>query len=146
MKISYYPGCSLHGTAREYGESTEAVSRILGVDLMELEDWNCCGASSAHATSDNLATALPARNLEIAASAGMDLVVPCAACYSRLKKADKALLDGEKIEGIAGDYQGRFQIKHLADFIWEDVGEAAIEKRVKRSLQGLNPVCDSQDA
>jgi len=141
MDVSYYPGCSLDGTAREYGESAEAVSRILGVELKELEDWSCCGASSAHATSDVLARALPARNLGIAAKVGMDLVVPCAACYSRLKTAEKALLAGEEIEGISVGYQGNFGIKHLTDFFWEDVGEKVILEKVKKPLQGLNPVC-----
>jgi len=87
--VLYYPGCSLHGTAREYAESAEAVSRKLDVELNELEGWSCCGASSAHAVSDELAVALPARNLRIAEKAGMDLVVPCAACYHRLKQAEK---------------------------------------------------------
>jgi len=141
MDVSYYPGCSLDGTAREYGESAEAVSRILGVELKELEDWSCCGASSAHATSDVLARALPARNLGIASKVGMDLVVPCAACYSRLKTAEKALLAGEEIEGISGQYQGNFGIKHLTDFFWEDVGEKVILEKMKKPLQGLNPVC-----
>jgi heterodisulfide reductase subunit B len=94
MKVSYYPGCSLHGTAREYDESTRAVTHALGVDLAELPDWNCCGASSAHATNEALAKALAARNLAIAGDQGMDLVVPCAACFSRLKAAESAPDDG----------------------------------------------------
>ena len=76
MDVSYYPGCSLDGTAKEYGEATEAICKTLGIKLMELNDWNCCGSSSAHATSDLLAVALPARNLEIADKVGLDLVVP----------------------------------------------------------------------
>ena len=116
MKVSYYPGCSLDGTAREYGESTEAVAHALGVELEELADWNCCGASSAHATSDRLAISLPARNLAIADRAGMDVVVPCAACYSRLKAAEKALRDGADVEGVT-DFKGDFKIKHLSDFL-----------------------------
>ena len=63
MKVSYYPGCSLHGTAKEYDQSVRAVSRNLGIDLEEIEDWSCCGASSAHATNFKLSIALPARDL-----------------------------------------------------------------------------------
>lgn len=141
MNVSYYPGCSLDGTAREYGESTEAVCKTLGVGLAELEDWSCCGSSSAHATNDLLATALPARNLEIADKAGLDLMVPCAACYQRLKVAEKELKAGKDVAGISRKYEGNFQIKHLVDFMWENVGEKAITEQVKTPLKGLQPVC-----
>ena len=141
MEVSYYPGCSLDGTAREYGESVEAVFKKLGVELQELPDWNCCGSSSAHVVSDMLAVALSARNLEIADRAGMDLVVPCAACYQRLKVAEKALLADKEIEGISRKYEGNFHIKHVSDFLWENVGEKVFNEKVKKPLIGLNPVC-----
>ena len=141
MKVSYYPGCSLEGTAREYGESTEAIAEALDVELQELKDWTCCGASSAHALNCKLDVALSARNLEIAERAGMDVVVPCAACFQRLKVAEKARLAGEAIEGVSGEYQGNFRIRHSVDFFWEDVGEKTITAKVKKSLSGLNPVC-----
>ena len=140
MKVSYYPGCSLDGTAREYGESTEAVIGALGVELEELADWNCCGASSAHATSDRLAITLPARNLAIADAAGRDVMVPCAACYSRLKAAEKALRDEGNVEGVT-DFKGDFQIKHLSDFLHDDIGAAEIAAQQVKSLQGLSAVC-----
>jgi len=141
MKVSYYPGCSLDGTGKEYGESVGSVSKTLGIELHELDDWTCCGASSAHATNDALAIALPARNLEIADKAGMDLLVACALCYQRLKVAEKELLGGKAVEGISRRYEGNFHIKHIADFLWEDVGEKAIGERVKKPLVGLNAVC-----
>jgi len=141
MKVSYYPGCSLDGTAREYGESVEMVCRELGVELEELEDWSCCGSSSAHVSNDMLAVSLAARNLEIAASAGMDLVVPCAACYQRLKVAEKELAAGKKVEGVSKKFQGGFKIKHIADFFWENVGEQLISSKAKKSLSTLSPVC-----
>ncbi|MDO8567295.1 MAG: CoB--CoM heterodisulfide reductase iron-sulfur subunit B family protein [Dehalococcoidales bacterium] len=139
MNVSYYPGCSLDGTAREYRASTEAVARKLAVNLHELEDWNCCGASSAHATSDELATGLSARNLRTAERAGMDLVVPCAMCYQQLKQAEKKLLAGEPSGGATG-YSGH-NIRYLVDFFWEDVGEKAIGEKVTKPLSGLNVVC-----
>ncbi len=141
MEVSYYPGCSIEGVAREYGESMAAVARILGIDLKELEGWTCCGAASAHATDDRLALALPARNLETADKADRDMVVPCAACYSRLKHADKALRAGTRIEGVNGAYKGDFRIKHLVDFIWEEVGEKAILEKISKPLGGLKMVC-----
>jgi len=141
INVSYYPGCSLDGTAKEYGESIEAVCKSLDIKLEELADWNCCGSSSAHVVSDLLAVALPARNLEIADKAGLDLVVPCASCYQRLKMAEKELLAGKDIEGISRKYEGNFNIKHLVDFIWEDVGEKAISAKVKKPLNDLKPVC-----
>ncbi len=141
INVSYYPGCSLDGTAKEYNESTEAICSTLGVELKELDDWNCCGSSSAHVSNDSLAVALPARNLEIADKTGLDLVVPCAACYQRLKFAEKELLAGKQIEGISRKYQGNFNIKHLANFIWEDVGEKSISSKVRKPLKDLKPVC-----
>ncbi|MGQ9689557.1 MAG: CoB--CoM heterodisulfide reductase iron-sulfur subunit B family protein [Desulfobaccales bacterium] len=90
-KVSYYPGCSLEGTAIDYAASIEAVSRALEVELNELDDWNCCGASAAHSINHSLALDLPMRNLLIAYKAGLDVVVPCALCFNRLKVAEKAL-------------------------------------------------------
>ena len=141
MNVTYFPGCSLDGVAREYGESTEAVARILDIELKELDDWNCCGAASAHVTNDMLALALPARNLRIAEQTGMDLMVPCPACYSKLKAAEKELLAGKDTMGVSDKYQGNFHIKHITDFLWEDVGDEVIREKVKKPLKGLSLVC-----
>ncbi len=141
MKVSYYPGCSLDGTALEYNESLEAVARVLDIELQELPDWTCCGSSSAHVTNDELAVSLAGRNLIIADKIGQDLMVPCAACFQRLKSADKVLKSGKKIPEIPYQYQGKFDIKHSADLIWEACGEKGITAKVKKSLEGLNPVC-----
>ena len=141
MKVSYYPGCSLDGTAREYKESLEAVATFLDVELEELPDWTCCGASSAHVKDDQLAVSLAARNLMIADRTGMDLMVPCAACYLRLKVAEKELKSGRQVDGSSGKYVGNFHIKHSADFFWELTGEKTLRAKVKKPLEGLNLVC-----
>lgn len=92
MKTGFYPGCSLKGSSREYGESVVALARALGMPLEEIDDWNCCGASSAHAVDKKLSLALPARVLALASAQGMDeLVVPCAACYNRLMSTQYTL-------------------------------------------------------
>ncbi|MBN1188990.1 MAG: CoB--CoM heterodisulfide reductase iron-sulfur subunit B family protein [Dehalococcoidales bacterium] len=141
MKISYYPGCSLDGTAVDYSESLQAVARILDIKLEELPDWTCCGSSSAHVMDDRLAVSLAGRNLIIADKIGQDLMVPCAACFQRLKAADKHIKAGQTVEGMQHKYEGKFKIKHSADLIWEDCGEKTIAAKVKRPLAGLNPVC-----
>ena len=140
MKASYYPGCSLHGTALEYEESTQAVCQALGIELKELYDWNCCGASSAHSTNEALAIALAARNLAMAEEANLDLVVPCAACFQRFKVAEKHIRE-EKEPTIDTPYQGKVPIKHLLDFLCEEEPLKVIQKKVKRSLTGLKAVC-----
>lgn len=101
MKYLYYPGCSLHATAKEYDLSTRAVCAGLGLALEEVPDWNCCGASSAHATNHLLSLALPARVLGLAAGSGLDVVAPCAACYNRLRAAGRALCDPAEGPGVA---------------------------------------------
>ncbi len=140
-EVSYFPGCSLHGTAREYGESIDAVFKKLGVRLRELDDWNCCGSSSAHVTDQDLASGLAARNLVLADKDGLDLMVPCASCYQRLKYAERDLRAGKDIAGVPGGFQGDFAVKHLIDFIWEDIGEPVLRRHVSRQLHSLNVVC-----
>jgi heterodisulfide reductase subunit B len=72
---------------------------------------------------------------------GLDVVVPCAACYQRLKAAEKEMLAGNSIEGVTSRYEGNFNIKHIVDFIWEDIGDKTINPRIKKPLKDLRPVC-----
>ncbi len=84
--FGYYPGCSLHGTGRELDLSIRALAERAGAELREIEDWNCCGATSAHNLSHDLAVALPYRVLALAEAQGLQTILaPCAACFSRLK-------------------------------------------------------------
>ena len=112
--VSYYPGCSLHGTAREYDDSIRAVSSLLRIQLQELDDWTCCGASSAHCTSEELAIDLAARNLAIAEKSNRELLVPCVACYSRFKAVETELKEHSK--KIHFPYQGNVPIRYSLDF------------------------------
>jgi heterodisulfide reductase subunit B len=132
MKVSYYPGCSLEGTAADYAASIHAVAPIMGVDLEELEDWNCCGASAAHSLNHHLAVALPARNLALARQVGLDVVVPCALCFNRLKAAEKQAPPGERETGV--------KIWDLLDFLTQESFLAALAKEVVRPLTGLKAV------
>jgi heterodisulfide reductase subunit B len=88
MRIGYYPGCSLLGSSREFDESVRAVAQAIGLELAEVPDWNCCGASSAHVLDHQLSLSLPARILAQAEAAGLtEVLAPCAACYNRLTSA-----------------------------------------------------------
>lgn len=107
MAVGYYPGCSLKGTAAEFDMSIREVAGLLGMELKEVEDWNCCGASAAHQTNHKLGLALPARNIALAASQGIqEVLAPCAACSNRLIASQKIWLQDEKVrrevEGIVG--------------------------------------------
>ena len=138
MIVSYYPGCSLEGTAREYDESVRVACQALDIELAELEGWTCCGASSAHSIDEYLSVALPARNLAIAARKGLDLVVPCSACYQRFKVAQKRLAEGEAITlEIPSD---KVRVKHLLDFLCEEPLKERIKARVVKPLAGLKAV------
>jgi heterodisulfide reductase subunit B len=142
---TYYPGCSLHSTGLEYGLSTQAVFRHLGYGLEELEDWNCCGASSAHALNHELALALPARNLALAQLAGRDLVTPCAACFSRMKGTDYVLRnDPQKraeVETAVGfQFTGEIAVRPVLAVLYEDYRPDRISAQVRRPLAGLKVV------
>jgi heterodisulfide reductase subunit B len=138
MKISYYPGCSLEGTARDYRKSLEAVCRHLGIELQELEDWNCCGATAAHSINHYASIALPARNLVIAYGRGQDMVVPCPLCFNRLKTAEKSIANESDTYRV--DCSQKIRIFDLADFLAQDSLLDLIEQKVKKPLTGLKAV------
>lgn len=142
MEYSYYPGCSLHSTGREFHDSVTAVFRALKIGLVELEDWNCCGASSAHSLSRDLSLALPARNLSIAQAAGHDVVMPCAACFNRHKTAERELQGNpdrrRQLEQAVGfEYRGSIAVRALVEVLHDAVGPQTIRQRVTRDLAGL---------
>lgn len=145
MKVSYYPGCSLHGTAKEYDQSVRVVSRALGIELEEIEDWSCCGASSAHSTNFKLSVALPARDLIAAEKKTQDIMVPCAACFNRFKTTEHHLrndpaLKAEIEEIVGGSYKGSAAIRNPIDIIANTIGLDALKEKVVRTLEGLKPV------
>jgi len=144
MKYLYYPGCSLEGSAQEYNISTKAVLKALGVELQELSDWSCCGASAAAAVSPLLSLALPARNLAIAEKVSdvTDILVPCSACYLNLKKVEEtirkepgvlvrlnAVLETENLK-----LSGRIRVRHLLDVLSRDIDVNRIRSLIEKPL------------
>jgi len=146
MKIGYFPGCSAEGTALEYGQSIKTCAELLQIELVELEDWNCCGASSGHSTDEMLACALPARNIAIAEKMDLPITVCCAACYLRFKTVEYELKQDQQYrEKIAKLLEMPLEIKystqHFLELIYHQIGLEQIKKQVKKPLHGLKTAC-----
>lgn len=143
--FAYYPGCSLHGTSREFDMSVKAVCGRLGVELEEMEDWVCCGATPAHAVNPKLALALSVRNLSIAEKMGKDVAVACAACFNRMKAANKHIEGHEEllehVNRLAGaDYKGGTGVQHIITIL-KQLPPGHIEKAIVKKLEGLKVAC-----
>ncbi|MHB8926637.1 MAG: CoB--CoM heterodisulfide reductase iron-sulfur subunit B family protein [Bacillota bacterium] len=146
-KLTFYPGCSLHSTAVEYDESTRAVFETLGYTLEELADWNCCGASSAHATDHYLSLALPVRNLVLAEKEGVgEVATACAACYNALRKADHAVRTGapeaveaneSMVEVMGRKYGGGVKVVSTLELLSRPETLAAVRQKAVQPLRGL---------
>ncbi len=147
MQIGYYPGCSLESSAKEFDLSIRAVFEEMDISLKEIPDWNCCGASAAHYLNEELAKALPYRNLVKAEEAGLDRVLsPCPACYSHLKHVHEEVSKedrlAERLRTIVGkQYEGHVASKHILDFLNDDIGLERLKTSAKISLNGLKVAC-----
>ncbi len=146
MKYAYFPGCSSHSVSREYDESTKAISQTLDMELVEVPDWNCCGAIDAVYSYRPLPSfALAARNLALAEKMQMDLVTPCSACFFTLSRTNMTLKEDPSLKNkvnealkIAGlDYNGGVRVRHLVEVILSDVGLQKIKEKVKTPLTSL---------
>jgi heterodisulfide reductase subunit B2 len=147
MKFSYFPGCTVHSTSLEYGRSTDEIFKALDAELVEIEDWNCCGAAATHSIHRLLSLCLPARNIALAQSKNAGpLVIPCAGCFNMLKRAEHALKNDEnkrkEIEGIVGfTYNASFELMALMDVIVNRIGLDKVREKVKKPLTGLKAAC-----
>jgi heterodisulfide reductase subunit B len=146
MKYLYYPGCSAEATGKAYDISTRALMEKLGVGLVELPDWNCCGATSYFSVRELDSFAIAARNMAIAQEMGEDeICVICNACYTSLAKANRYMADDphvfEAVNGALGavgrKYDGQVKIRHIMDILINDIGLEAIQERVTRRLTGV---------
>lgn len=128
MDVTYYPGCSLESSAKDYSESIRAVCNVLDIRLNEPEDWTCCGATSAHSINDDLSVLLAGRNLVAAQQMKHQMLVPCPLCFNRLVRAQKNLASDVDIFDLA-----RFMSRPQ----WLD----RIKARMVSSLAGIKAVC-----
>lgn len=142
MKYAYYPGCSAESTAKDMHESSLAVAKVLGIEMIEPKGWICCGATAAHQTDELLAASLSAANLLKVQDMGMDMLVNCAACYNRMKKANYLIANNPDMrkkvsDTLERDYDGSVNVRHFMEVLLEDVGFERIKELVKRPLNGL---------
>ena len=148
MRYSYFPGCTMTSTGVEYGLSLNFLAEKIGLELDEIPDWNCCGATAGHALNPNLALALPARNLALAEKEGLglDIAVPCAACYSRMKHAIHAARGSEEKrksieEIIEMPYKAENDAVSLLEVFSREEAMTNIKERVIKPLNGLKIAC-----
>ncbi len=148
MKYAYFPGCSAHSTGISYTKSYDYLARAAGIELAEIPDWNCCGASAAHAESELLGDVLPARSLALAEEAFGDtpVLAPCAGCYQHLKTASAHAKENEELRLQIESLIGRpwaassYVANGLEPFLPQEVQER-ISARVSWPLNGLKVAC-----
>ncbi|MBW2489686.1 MAG: CoB--CoM heterodisulfide reductase iron-sulfur subunit B family protein [Deltaproteobacteria bacterium] len=139
MKLSFYPGCSLEGMAVDYARSIDAVFQALDIDLVEIDDWSCCGATAAHSLSEAMSVILPARNLFAAEQMGLDIVSPCANCFNRLRFSQQMIQ--KNVLDIPWPVTGDLKVHDMTRFLAEPTMISQIKKRVLKTLKGLKLVC-----
>ncbi|MCE5194500.1 MAG: CoB--CoM heterodisulfide reductase iron-sulfur subunit B family protein [Nitrospiraceae bacterium] len=146
-QVAYYPGCSLHLSSQFYDLQNKLIFPKLGIELKEIDDWNCCGATSASKTDDFLSIALPARNLGIADATGLsDIFIPCSSCYSRMLTSQTTLKNDAVLKNRINKYlakknEGRIEIKSILEVLLPLVESGDISNKITKKLNGLKPVC-----
>lgn len=149
MKYSYFPGCSLKGTGRAYEEALLLVLNILGVEIKELDDWNCCGATAYMAVDEIKSCVLAARNLALAEKEGFtEMMAPCSACYLVFNKAMHYMEESKPVaetvekalKSVNLKITKKIKVRHPLDIFVNDVGLEKIKKCIKKPLKGLKVV------
>jgi heterodisulfide reductase subunit B len=144
-KYALFPGCSLEKMAISYNQSSVETAKYFGVELEELEDWNCCGATTYFHIDQLLAYTLVARNLAIAEKQGLDLVAPCSACYKNAYFTNEYIKeDADLFEHINFAleqdnlrFQGGLKVHHIIEIFAEEIGADEIKNQVTNPLEGL---------
>jgi heterodisulfide reductase subunit B len=144
-RYAYYPGCSLETMAASYHVSSMEVAHKLGIELEELEDWNCCGATAYSKVDELLATVLCARNLAIAEKQGLNIVAPCNACYKNLWTTNAAMRrDPDLAEhmnyALEADnlrYDGNVEVSHIMQAFVSDGALESVRRQAGNRIKGL---------
>jgi heterodisulfide reductase subunit B len=145
MKYTYYPGCSLEASAKNYDESVRFVFKSLGQELVDLEDWNCCGATYYMSTKETISMVISARNLARAEKQGHDIVAPCSSCYTILYKTNHILknnpiMKAKVDQALRKDklrYNLTVKVRHPLEVLVNDIGIETIASKASRRLDGV---------
>lgn len=143
MKYAFFPGCVLEGAAKENYLATTAIARALGIELVEMPGWTCCGASHVQDVDDLAATAINARNLVLAEQLGLPLLTVCNTCTLMLRTAKQKLDNGQKdnindiLAAASLTYNGTSDVTHLLWVLLNDYGLDKLKQQVKRPLTGF---------
>ncbi len=143
-QYTYFPGCAMESTGKPIQISLNSVTKILDIELKELEDWTCCGCPG-ESINELAATAIATRNLALAEKAGLDMVVPCSCCYRNLLAAHVTYTQDPRIrekvkKALAAtnlEYKGTLRIRNLVDVFINDIGLDVIASKVQRKLTGM---------
>lgn len=146
MKISYYPGCTLKSKAKNLDQAAIASLEALGVEVQEIERWNCCGAVASLTADDLIHIVGPVRNLVRAKEQGADkLVTLCSMCYNSLARANEIMKNDEEKRDTINlfmdeeiDYLGEVEVVHYLTFLEQEIGWDAIRDKVQKPLDDLS--------
>jgi heterodisulfide reductase subunit B len=136
-RIAYYPGCSVAGTAVEFDQSTRALCAALGIELVEIPDWNCCGSTPAHSYDPLLGAALAGRNLALAEEMGLDVVMtPCPSCLKALKGALREYEEKQHafLNILQMPFSGQIRAISVLQLLYEDIGTKTIREQIRYRL------------
>ncbi len=145
MDLSYYPGCTLKTKAKNLEDSTIAAMGVLGINLVEIQSWNCCGTVYSLADDDLAHHLAPVRNLIRVSEQGSNKVgTLCSFCYNTLKRANLLVKrDSEKRKTLNDfmeeekDYNGEVEVVHILEVLRDEIGWGNIVEKVKVPLRGL---------
>jgi heterodisulfide reductase subunit B len=145
VKIGYYPGCALHGSSNDYEQSLRACLTRLNVELAEIQDWTCCGATAAHSLNHKLSQALPARNLALAEQQSLnELLAPCPLCSMQLLKVSSDIKDADTRSELSSivelPLEGRTRVLNLIE-IFQKVGLDTLASAVTTKQESIQAAC-----
>lgn len=146
---TYYPGCSMEATGAPVEESIKAIAKPLDMELIELEDWTCCGSSPFSGVDKVKAIGITARVLAQAEKTGLDLVTPCSSCYTILQEANDLIKEDHKLaekvrealSAVGLTYNGTVKVRHIVEVLFNDIGPKGLAAKVVRPLTGLKVAC-----